>query len=161
MTRTRLAMAAAVIGIAAALAAGYAAGGQAGLTDAAAVAAVGVLVVARGTLRGGKPGPVRPHQAERATTVSAEDFPAYRSIASDLEWSRLSWRHYQHAVLVMPPGHLSPGQVGDHLPVGGEFRRTDRRRAPADPPLRPADADGPGPDLAALDRMIAELEERT
>jgi uncharacterized protein (DUF58 family) len=54
--RTRLALAAAVIGIAAALAAGYAAGGQAGLTDAAAVAAVGVLVVGRGTLGGGKPG---------------------------------------------------------------------------------------------------------
>ena len=97
MNRTYLALAAAAIGIAAALAGGYAAGGQAGLTDAAAVAAVGVLVVARGTLRGGKPGPVRPHQTERATTVSAEDFPAYRSIASDLEWGRLSWRHYQHA----------------------------------------------------------------
>ena len=98
MTRTRLAMAAAVIGVFAALAAGYAAGGQAGLTDAAAVAAVGVLIVARGTLRGGKPGPVRPGQAEPAPAVSAEDFPAFRSIASDLEWGRLSWRHYQHAV---------------------------------------------------------------
>ena len=145
MTRTRLAMAAAVIGISAALAAGYAAGGQAGLTDAAAVAAVGVRVVARGTLRGGKPGPVRPHQAERATTVSAEDFPAYRSIASDLEWSRLSWRHYQHAV----------------RPLLARLAAALGRQAPADPPLRPADADGPGPDLAALDRMIAELEERT
>ena len=62
MNRTHLALAAAAIGIAAALAGGYAAGGQAGLTDAAAVAAVGVLVVARGTLRGGKPGPVRPYQ---------------------------------------------------------------------------------------------------
>jgi hypothetical protein len=35
------------------------------------------------------------------------------------------------------------------------------RQAPADPPPRPADADGPGPDLAALDRMITELEEHT
>jgi hypothetical protein len=145
VNRTHLALAAAAIGIAAALAGGYAAGGQAGLTDAAAVAAVGVLVVARGTLRGGKPGPVRPHETERATTVSAEDFPAYRSIASDLEWSRLSWRHYQHAV----------------RPLLARLAAALGRQAPADPPLRPADADGPGPDLAALDRMIAELEEPT
>jgi len=143
MTRTRLAMAAAVIGIAAALAAGYAAGGQAGLTDAAAVAAVGVLIVARGTLRGGKPGPVRPGQAEPAPAVSAEDFPAYGSIASDLEWGRLSWRHYQHAV----------------RPLLTRLAAALGRRVPADLPPRPADADGPGPDLAALDRMIAELEE--
>ena len=61
MNRTHLALAAAAIGIAAALAGGYAAGGQAGLTDAAAVAAVGVLVVARGTLRGGKPEIGRAH----------------------------------------------------------------------------------------------------
>jgi len=143
MTRTRLAMAAAVIGIAAALAAGYAAGGQAGLTDAAAVAAVGVLIVARGTLRGGKPGPVRPGQAEPAPAVSAEEFPAYGSIASDLEWGRLSWRHYQHAV----------------RPLLTRLAAALGRRVPADLPPRPADADGPGPDLAALDRMIAELEE--
>jgi hypothetical protein len=144
--RTRLALAAAAIGIAAALAAGYAAGGQAGLTDAAAVAAVGVLVVARGTLRGGQPGPVRPHRTERATAVSAEDFPAYRSIASDLEWGRLSWRHHQQAV----------------RPLLARLAAVLGRRAPADlPPPGPADADGPGPDLAALDRMIAELEERT
>jgi hypothetical protein len=102
-------------------------------------------VVARGTLRGRKPGPVRPHETERATTVSAEDFPAYRSIASDLEWSRLSWRHYQHAV----------------RPLLARLAAALGRQAPADPPLRPADADGPGPDLAALDRMIAELEEPT
>jgi hypothetical protein len=144
--RTRLAWAATAIGIAAALAAGYAAGGQAGLTDAAAVAAVGLLVVARGTLRGGKPGPVRPNPAERAPAVSAEDFPAYRSIASDLEWGRLSWRHYQHAV----------------RPLLARLGAALGRQAPADlPPPGPADVDGPGPDLAALDRMIAELEERT
>jgi hypothetical protein len=36
------------------------------------------------------------------------------------------------------------------------------RRAPADLlPPRPADTDAPGPDLTTLDRMIAELEERT
>jgi hypothetical protein len=143
MTRTRLAMAAAVIGISAALTAGYAAGGQAGLTDAAAVAAVGVLIVARATLRGGKPGPVRPGQAEPAPAVSTEDFPAYRSIASDLEWGRLSWRHYQHAV----------------RPLLTRLAAALGRRVPADLPPRSADADGPGPDLATLDRMIAELEE--
>ena len=90
MSRARVALAAAAIGIAAALAAGYAADGPAGLTDAAAVAAVGVLVVARGTFRGEKPRPVRLPQAERAPAISAADFPAYRSIASDLEWAQLS-----------------------------------------------------------------------
>ena len=145
MSRARVALAAAAIGIAAALAAGYAAGGPAGLTDAAAVAAVGVLVVVRGTFRGEKPRPVRPPQAERAPAISAEDFPAYRSIASDLEWGRLSWRHYQHAV------HPRLTRLAAAL----------GRRPPAGLPSRPADADGPGPDLATLDRMIAELEERT
>jgi hypothetical protein len=146
VTRTRLALAAAATGIAATLAAGYAVGGQAGLTDAAAVAAAGVLVVARAALRGGKPGPVRPHRTERATAVSAEDFPAYRSIASDLEWGRLSRRHYQHAV----------------RPLLARLAAALGRQAPPDlPPPRPADADGPGPDLAALDRMITGLEERT
>ena len=143
MSRTRLATAAAVIGIAAALAAGYAVGGQAGLTDAAAVAAVGILIVVRSTLGGGKPGPVRPDQAEPAPAVSAEDFPAYRSIASNLEWGRLSWRHYQHAV----------------RPMLTRLAAALGRQAPADPPPRPAGDDGPGPDLATLDRMIAELEE--
>jgi len=145
VSRARLALAAAATGIAAALAAGYAVGGQAGLTDAAAVAAVGVLVVARSRLRSGKPGPVRPHPAERPTAVSAEDFPAYQSMASDLEWGLLSWRHYQHAV----------------RPLLGRLAAALGRPAPAGPPSRPADADGPGPDLATLDRMIAELEEHT
>ena len=58
MSRTRrgLGLAAAAIGIAAALDAGYAAGGPAGLIDAAAVAGVGVLVVARGTVPGRETG---------------------------------------------------------------------------------------------------------
>jgi hypothetical protein len=146
MNRARLGLAAAATGIVAALAAGYAVGGQAGLTDVAAVAAVGVLAVARGTLRGGKPGPVRPHRTERTTAVSPDDFPAYRSIAADLEWGRLSWRHYQHAV----------------RPLLARLAAALGRQVPADPrPSRPADADGPGPDLAALDRMVAGLEERT
>ena len=145
MSRARVALAAAATGIAAALAAGYAAGGQAGLTDAAAVAAVGVLVVARGAFRGGKPRPVRPGHKEPTPAASAEDFPAYSSIASDLEWARLSWRHYQHAV----------------LPMLTRLAAALGRRPPAGPPSRPADTDGPGPDLAALDRMVAELEERT
>ena len=144
MSRTRLAQAAAAIGVAAALAAGYAAGGQAGLTDAAAVAAVGVLVVARGTLRGSRLAPVRHEGRDRTPAVSAEDFPAYRSIASDLEWGRLSWRHYQHAV----------------RPLLARLAAALGRPAPAGLPL-PADADGPGPDLVTLEGMISRLEDRT
>ena len=144
MNGTRLARAAAAIGVAATLAAGYAAGGQAGLTDAAAVAAVGVLVVARGTLRGGKPAPVRPGKQDRTPAVSADDFPAYRSIASDLEWGRLSRRHYQHAV----------------RPLLARLAAALGRPAPAGLPL-PADADGPGPDLVTLEGMITRLEDRT
>ena len=145
MRRPRLAVAAAATGIAAALAAGYAAGGQAGLTDAAAIAAVGVLVLARGAFRAGKPGSVRPGRPDRTRAASADDFPGYPTIASDLEWARLSWRHYQHAV----------------QPMLARLAAALGRQAPAGPPSRPADADGPGPDLAALDRMIAELEEPT
>ncbi len=49
-----VAVAAAVTGTAAALVAGYAAAGATGLIDVAAVATLGVLVVARGRVRGGE-----------------------------------------------------------------------------------------------------------
>ena len=145
MSRTRLALAVAAIGIAAVLAAGYAAGGEAGLTDAAAVAAMGVLIVARGTIRGGKPGPVRPGKRDGTPAVSTADFLAYRTMASDLEWARLSQRHYQHAVRPL----LTRLAVALGRPAA----------APGDLPPRPADTDGPGVNLATLDRMIARLEE--
>ena len=85
MTRTRLAMAAAVIGIAAVLAAGYAARGQAGLTDAAAVAAVGVLIVARGTLRGGNQDPFGPVRRNRRRRSARKTSPP--TVRSPPTWS--------------------------------------------------------------------------
>jgi hypothetical protein len=142
VARPRLVLAAAATGIAAALAAGYAAGGQAGLTGAAAVAAVGVLVVARGRLQGGTPRPVRPYHKERTPAVRTADFPAYRTVVSDLEWARLSGRHYQRA--------LRPRLARLAAALG--------RPAPG-APTAARDADGPGPDLATLDRMIRRLEE--
>src|ERR1019366_77557 len=59
----RVAVSAAVVGIAAVLVAGYAAAGPAGLIDAAALAAVGILVVARGTIPGGTARPGWPANA--------------------------------------------------------------------------------------------------
>lgn len=93
---------AATVGLAAALAAGYAAAGSAGLVDAATVAAVGVLLAARAAVQGREPGPVRVIKKRwdrtRTTAVSAVEFPAYRKIASDLSWGMVSWRHYEYGV---------------------------------------------------------------
>ena len=95
--RRTLAAAAAVTGTAAALVAGYAAAGATGLIDVAAVATLGVLIAARGTLRGEKPRPVR-HQKQRRDPARPPDFPAYATIVSDLEWARMSRRHYERAL---------------------------------------------------------------
>jgi hypothetical protein len=140
--RRRIAAAAAVTGTAAALVAGYAAAGATGLIDVAAVATLGVLIAARGTLRGEKPRPVRPRKQRRDPARRSADFPSYARIASDVEWARMSRRHYEHA--------LRP--------------RLDRLAATLDKAVDltslgdPADSDGPGIDLAALDRIITQLE---
>ena len=115
MNRRRiLAAAATVTGIAAALVAGYAAAGATGLIDVASVATLGVLIVARGTLRGEKPRPVRHKKLGRRPTLRAADFPAYATIASDVEWARMSRRHYEHA--------LRPGWPGWPPPWAGRTR---------------------------------------
>ena len=145
MTRAPLALGLALVGIAATLTAGYAAGGQAGLTTAAAVAAAAVLIVARGTVRGEKPPPVRPKTKDGTPPVRAADFPRYQKIVSDLEWARLSRRHYQHAVRPLLTRLAAAGNRPD--PLAGDL------------PPRPDDADRPGVDLATLDRVITRLEE--
>jgi len=145
--RALLAGVAAAMGIAAALTAGYAAAGPAGLLAAATVAAAGVLVVARATWPGQEPRSVRtPRRRDRvrAPAVSAAEFPAYRKIAADLSWM------------------LTGGQRAGH-----GLRRTLTRLAAAldrpDPlaadPAVPPGAEGPGLDLAALDRIVSRLEE--
>jgi len=144
VTRTSLPLAVALLGIAAALAAGYAAGGLAGLTTAAAVAAAAVLLLARSTVRGGKPQPVRSKTTNGTTAVRAAEFPRYQTIASDLEWARLSRRHYQHAVRPLLTRLALAGNRPD--PLAGE------------PVSSPGDEDGPGVDLATLDRIITRLE---
>jgi hypothetical protein len=134
-------LAVAVTGTAAALVAGYAAAGPAGLIDAASVAAVAVLVVARGTVRGEKPRPVRlKNPWHKGPAVSAAEFPAYRKIFSDLSWAQVSWRHYEHPLRPML------ARLAAAL-----------NREPAGLP-ETGDPDGPGPDLAALGRIIAGLE---
>lgn len=151
MSRRKQAVAAVatVTGIAAALFAGYAAEGAVGLIDVAALATIGVLVVARGTVRGEKPTSVRPERQRRGLgrrpAVRAADFPAYATIASELEWARMSRRHYEHS--------LRPRLARLATALGGSG-------AVAIPSLTgPADTDGPGIDPATLERIITQLEE--
>jgi hypothetical protein len=147
--RTWAAATAAVIGIGGALTAGYAAAGPTGLVDAAALATLGVLVLARGLVRDEKPPLVRDKGNRRyrrkRPAVRAADFPAYASIASDLEWAQMSRRHYEHAIrplLTRLAASLGrPQAVAD---LGG--RGND------------LDPDGPGVSLAALERIVAKLE---
>lgn len=152
MTRAgRVGVGAAVVGIAAVLTAGYAAAGPAGLIDAAALAAVGVLVVARGTIPGRAPRLVRPENLRRQEpAVRAAEFPAYAKLASDLEWAQLSRRHYEYA--------LRPALARLAAALGRPGPAAGRPGAPTPGPS--ADVDGPGVDLATLERAIAALEEQ-
>jgi hypothetical protein len=137
---------ASAVGVAAALIAGYAAAGPAGLVDAATVAAAGVLVVLWATWPGQEPRSVRTTRRRdqaRTPAVSAAEFPAYRKITADLSWALTGGRHIEHGL-----------------------RRTLTRLAAAldrpDPlaadPAAPPGTDGPGLDLAALDRIVSRLE---
>ena len=149
MNRRRILLAAVTVtGIAAALVAGYAAGGVTGLIDVASVATLGVLIVTRGTVRGEKPRPVRDKNRRRdpgrRPALRAADFPAYATIASDLEWGRMSRRHYEHV--------LRPRLARLAAALGREDA-VDITRLTG-----PADTDGPGVDLATLDRIITQLE---
>jgi hypothetical protein len=150
--RRVIALAAAVIGIAGALAAGYGAAGPTGLVDAAALAALGVLITARGMIRGEQPPAVRPrswrrHRRKRSA-VRAADFPAYATIASDLEWAQMSRRHYEHGT--RPMLARVAASLGRPQAVAAEL---------AEPPNAAAlDPDGPGVDLATLERIVAKLE---
>ena len=146
--RRALAGAATVVGIGAALVAGYAAAGATGLVDVAALATLGVLIVARGTVRGDKPRPVRRGKQRRdpgrRPAVQAADFPAYTSIASDVEWARMSRRHYEYGLrprLARLTAALGQQDQVDITSLTG-----------------PADDDGPGLDPATLDRIITQLE---
>jgi hypothetical protein len=148
MTRRKaVATTATVIGIAAALAGGYAAAGTAGLIDVATLTTLGVLVVARGAVRGPEPRPVRNKSQRRdpgrRPALRAPDFPGYATIASDLEWARMSRRHYEYGLRP----RLARVAVALGLPHAADLAGS-----------KTADADGPGPDLATLERIIAALE---
>jgi hypothetical protein len=139
---------AAAVGIAAILGAGYVAAGTAGLVDAAALAAVGVLVVTRGTVRREKAGSVRHLDLlrNRRNPDHTAGFPAYRKIASDLDWAQLSRRHYEcltRPMLVRLAASLGRPQAVELTgPLAGNG----------------LDADGPGVELATLDRIVSRLE---
>ena len=138
MNRRIVAAAATVTGIAAALVAGYAAAGATGLVDVASVATLGVLIVARGTVRERMPVSVR-HKKEQQHDLA--DFPAYATIASDLEWARMSQRHYEHT--------LRPRLARLAATLGKDVDLTGPKAK---------DTDGPGVDLATLERIISQLE---
>ena len=142
MKRPRLAAAAALTGIAAILVAGYAVAGLTGLIDVASVAALGVLIAARGTLRGPRPRTVRKENQPPGTTVRTDDFPAFAKIASDLEWAQMSQRHYEHL--------LRPALAR----LAATLNRPDVDLT--GPPAR--DTDGPGADRATLERIVSQLE---
>ena len=154
--RRAVAIAAAAIGMAAALVAGYAAASATGLIDVAALATLGVLIVARGTVRGLKPPAVRDKRQRRdpgrRPAVRAADFPAYTAIATDVEWGRMSRRHYEHGLrprlarLATALGQPQPADLAG--PRNGDLAG----------PRHPDDAERPGPDLATLERVIAALE---
>jgi hypothetical protein len=146
--RRAVAGAATVTGTGAVLAAGYAAAGVTGLIDVAALVTLGVLIVARGMVRGEKPRSVRPEKQlrdpGRRLAIRAADFPAYASIASDVEWARMSRRHYEHG--------LRPRLARLAAVLGREDAVNITRLS------GPADTDGPGLDLATLERIITRLE---
>ena len=150
MNRRRIvATAATVTGVAAALVAGYAAAGATGLIDVASVATLGVLIVARGTVRGEKPRIVRYEKEHgRPPALRAADFPAYATTVSDVEWARMSRRHYEQALrprLARLAAALDKSRAVD---LGGSGSRAT------------FDSDGPGVDLATLERIVTQLEER-
>jgi hypothetical protein len=146
--RRGVAAVATVAGTAGALVAGYAAAGASGLIDVAALATLGVLIVARGAVRGEKPPAVRDKKLRRdpgrRPAVRAADFPAYATIASDLEWGRMSRRHYEHA--------LRPRLARLAAALGREDAVVIASLT------GPADTDGPGVDLATLERVVTRLE---
>ena len=150
--RRVVAMAAAAIGVAAALGAGYTAAGPTGLVDAAALTTLGVLVLARGLVRDEKPPAVRDkgnrRHPRKRPAVRAADFPAYASIASDLEWAQLSRRHYEQAMRPLL-GRLAASLGRPQALAGLE---------PGPGPGNALDPDGPGVGLAALERVVAKLE---
>jgi peptidoglycan/LPS O-acetylase OafA/YrhL len=146
--RPRVASAAAVIGVAAALAAGYSAAGPAGLADAAALAALGVLILARGLLREETPPVVRAkgrRSLRRRPAVRAADFPAYATIASNLEWAQMSRRHYEN--VMCPMLARLAATLGRPQALASQASQGN-----------PLDPDGPGVDLATLERIVTRLE---
>ena len=139
MSRRRTVIAAATVtGIAAALVAGYAAAGATGLIDVATLATLGVLIGARAAIRGEQPRSVPP---KKTSNERPADFPAFASMATDVEWARMSRRHYEHALRPRLARLASALGRPDPPGTGGT-----------------PDADGPGPDLATLDRIVTRLE---
>jgi hypothetical protein len=156
--RTLLGGLAAGAGVAAVLIAGYAAAGPAGLVDAASVAAVAILIVARGMVRREKPLPVRAKKLRRdprrRPAVSEADFPAYRKILSEVSWAQASWRDYERSLRPMLARLAATLDRRQAVSADLEGLRSPRDSRDS------RDGDRPGLDLASLERIIIKLEER-
>lgn len=166
----RLAAAAIIVGLAAVLTGGYGLAGPSGLAITATALTVLALLAARGVLaQDGPPPPLRPdrlkQRGRRPTAVRAEDFTTYRRISSNVSWSEVSRRDYDH--LVRPlltrllyalsadrdiAGRLTPEQareiVGEEL-----WPLIDISVPPAD------DSRAPGVDLTTVGRIVTRLEQ--
>ena len=157
MKASGLALAAVIV-----LAAGYAAGGQAGLLAVAGVAAVAALLAARLRIPSPHPRPGRSRQARFLNSA----FPRYRHIDSALSEGRASPRHFD---LITRPvmQRLLAALLADrqHLDIGKDPRLA---REPVGDDLWPfldparkasGDSRAPGVSLETLTKIVDRLED--
>jgi hypothetical protein len=157
-------IAAAAAGIAG-LAASYAAAGSRGLVITGTILAAVALLAARAAITPAAPRR-RARRRDAPSAVDADDFPAYRRIASDLGWAETSRRHYDRFARPMF-GRLLGAVLEERyrLDMG---RHPERARALAgadlwpliDPSVPPSDdTELAGVDLATLTRVVDRLEQ--
>ena len=79
----------------------------------------------------------------RAPAVSAAEFPAYRKITADLSWALTGGRRVE---------------LGLRRTLTRLAAALDRPDPLAADPAIPPGTDGPGLDLATLDRIVSRLE---
>ncbi len=156
MSRRALLAAAAAVVAAALLAIGGVIAGLSGSADVGcALAVVGLLAI---RARVGLAEPARlvrddkRRDGKRRPAVRAADFPGFGAIAADVSWGSVSRRHYEHG-LRRRLARLAAGQG-----AAREAREAlEALDAPAGP--LPGGQERPGPDQAAIERLIRRLEE--
>ena len=164
MKTVRIAVAAAAAA-AAGLVAAYAVAGPEGLAAVGTVLAAAAVLAARVT--------ITPAAAQRSarrhvatSAVRAADFPAYQKIEYALGWAGASQRHYDRITRPMLSRLLGVALQERHRLDITQQPEEARRLVGADlwPLIDPSappsdDSDVPGPDKAALSRVIDRLEQ--